>query len=135
MSQFQINWLDETKTVTYYDLNGPWTWSDILEIRREKMDMIDSVKHRVHHVVNITYDLIPPQSLINAKLASDIFHPREGLNIYIGKSMGLESVVSIVPQVYGKSSFVERTRFVQTIEGAMKEIQKFENQNPLQSPN
>lgn len=130
MTKFQINWLDKTKTITYYNLDNSWTWSDIFEIRREKMDMIDSVGHRVHHIVNIKYDVIPPQSLINAKLATDISHPREGLNIYIGRNSGLESVADILPQVYGKSNFIERTRFVRSFEDAMREIQKFDEKNP-----
>jgi hypothetical protein len=80
------NWLDDEKTVIVVAYGETWTWDENMAALRKTFEMMESVDHRVHTILDHTHVVrAPRQSIVKIpEMASLPQSSNQGLTIIVG---------------------------------------------------
>lgn len=100
----QVQWDDESRQIIRANVTGRWTWDDLETGLRQTIDMMDSVSHKVHFIIDIRNSHFNPGSALGhvQQAATPETHSNEGVKVVVGAS-------GLVKMLYGAYRKVTQT--------------------------
>lgn len=124
-----VVWDDEGHTAIRYDITDPWDWPDLLEAFTKDDDLIKSVNHAVHLILNFSESkTAPPDPMSRLKGIAGMVSSQVGLVIIVGASAWFQIVTTIFYKVYGpRTEGMVGLQTVETLEQARVAIAAYSN--------
>lgn len=117
----ETRWLNDDKTTIMRTFSGVWTWEEFAESQNEVIDMLHSVTHNVHQVLDFT-----PSSHLPANVLTQLRSSGKDMPANRGKSI-VAINQSFYKQMYGIlnrifPAITERVVVVDTLDEALSHI-------------
>jgi hypothetical protein len=96
------NWLDDEKSAIVVAYGETWTWNENLAALRKTFEMMESVDHTVHTILDHTHVVkAPRQSIVKIpEMASLPQSQNQGLTIIVGAAGIWHNVAEIFAKVF-----------------------------------
>lgn len=88
--------LREHGHVIYFTIADPWSVNDLTACFPDDQRCRDSVKYKIHTLVNASSAKIVPPFLLIARNAPSLVHPNHGFVVAVGTTLILQSVGEII---------------------------------------
>jgi hypothetical protein len=117
----QVAWTNPDYRVMKLDFQRGWTWDDLYAAIQQADDLITSVEHRVHMIIDISHAGGLPRDFM--RVAGDVFdsgdaRPNEGQKIVVGASGLIQFAYNGFLKVYGHKLQNRPFQFAPSLEAA-----------------
>jgi len=117
-----VNWYDERRTFLVIGLTFPWNWSEVENSFRQSVELMDSVDHVVHLLVEFPSAGGRPQgnSLVYLKriIRQLNAHPRAGVVYLVNPNPFARSIIEVLLRLYRQEA--QRIHIVSSREEALR---------------
>jgi hypothetical protein len=115
-----IGWDDDSKRIVRATVEGRYAWEDLERALGEAIELMDSVAHKVHFVIDIRRGHLDVGSAIGQaqKAATPETHHNEGMKVVVGANFMVKTVYQAyrkVTQAMGKD---QEFHFANSLEDA-----------------
>ena len=95
-----VRWDDDAHTRIYYVFSGAWKWEEFDALYGEVYQMLDTVKHKVHAIVDIREsNLLPQDTLTQMRRLTFQQHENGGITIIITDNRFAHTLYNILTGV------------------------------------
>jgi hypothetical protein len=96
-----VQWDNAEKSIVRYIYEGPWTLNDFNTAYLQARELMDTVDHKVHLIIDVTKSgLLPSNVLARSQSVARRHHPNEGSVVIVGASTFIRSLLEIYQRVY-----------------------------------
>jgi hypothetical protein len=94
----EVRWFEEeNRSIIYYEFVWEWTWEEFERAYTKTLQMMDSVDHKVHFIVNMNHSpFVRPGSLQRMVKAARYGHPNMGLAVWVGVNRIMRAIASAI---------------------------------------
>ncbi|MCL4247457.1 MAG: hypothetical protein KJ065_04865 [Anaerolineae bacterium] len=85
--------------VLVYQISDPFEIEELMEAYQKERTLRDSVPHTVHSIVDMSRVAKIPKSWLTAKAGPGFTHPRSGIIILVGLTLGLKRIVQVILRI------------------------------------
>ncbi len=128
-NQSSIDWIDDRKQIMLAELVAHWTWDDAFCLLEKQQEMIAEVNHPVYTIIHMQSPLIPAGLIRNMPRVMRYDDPKERLTILVGHHNLLRKTIDFVNRLYRLDSVFVKTRYMATVEEALRFIEEDIAQN------
>jgi len=121
----QINWYNAEQTILKYEFEGKWTWHDLDEAVQKVNEMLASVPHPVHILIQFHGGLIPNGALSQMRIKNSKPEANWGGGVFVGVHPLLRVLVTTFLRLY--PPMAERYAVAETEDEALAIIQKWQH--------
>src|SRR5258705_6013933 len=120
-----VQWDNPEQTIIRFEYSGQWTFRDLFDAMHEARNLMDSVGHRVHGIIDMRESkLMPNGALSLGRNVTMRKHPNQGKTVIIGANSFARTLYDVYRKVY-RSTFDESAySFAATIEEARLNLGK-----------
>lgn len=113
------SWDNDDRTIIRMEISGTWTWDELSQAVDETTVMVDSVKHIVYGIVDLSQSQhIPGNFIPNVRSLMKKRHPRSGMEVIVGASALLIGLWRVFERVYTIIVRKQDFTFVSTLDEA-----------------
>ena len=117
-----VSWRDETETVIQYTCASAWDWTDLHQAVKGSADLMDTVDHVVHQVIDLGgYSQLPKgNALGHFRLVMQVSmgHANSGHVIMTNPNAFGRALANTFMRIYRKEGIADRFHFVGTLDEA-----------------
>lgn len=127
-----VDWDNDEKNAIRYEFSEKWTWSEFFAALDQDDEMIASVPHTVHLILDFRQArVVPPNPGAQFRSVAQQVSDQLGMIIVVGTNMWFEMVVQMFVKLYGSSvKGITGLKTVKTLDEAHTAIA---NYSPLSS--
>jgi hypothetical protein len=116
-------WDDQDQTIIRMEFTGAWTWSEAHTAGDDMIAMMDTVKHTVHVIIDLTNSSrIPPLAFKEVRTLLSKRSPYAGGTVFVGANFMTASLWKTIAQTYGWLVSSNPYSFADTLEEARARI-------------
>lgn len=116
-----VSWVDDSKTTILREFGTSWTWNEFYESQDEVNEMLRSVEHKVHQILDFSKsNSMPSNTLTHIRNSGRNTPQNRGKSIVVTKSAFYKQMYKILDLLF--PAVTERVIVVATREEALKEI-------------
>ena len=102
-----VEWDNPEQTIIRFAYSGQWTFGDLFDAMQVSRDMMDSVNHPVHGIVDMQDSKLMPNGVLSlGRNVTMRKHPNQGRTIIVGASGFARTLYDVYRKVY-RSTFDE----------------------------
>lgn len=126
-----VNWDSAEQTAVRYEFSAAWTWDEFFAALQQDDEMIASVSHTVHMILDFRQArTVPPNPGAQFRNVAQQVSDQLGLIIVVGNNMWFESVVQMFVKLFGSSmKGITGLKTVKTIEEAREIVANYSPQS------
>ncbi len=131
MTNIEINWDNDDKTVMRYTYQGQWTWQEFYGVMEQSHQMMDTVDHPVDILVDMRASAQIPQGAVTQfRRIANVRHPNTGTIVAVTEARVARMLYDIFATVF--RPIASRYHIVQTIDEAYAAIEDARYQRSTQ---
>jgi len=126
---YTVEWHSSDKKICVITvLEDNWDWEIAVEAIQKQVELCETVEHPVHVVFHFKVrSNIPRQGAFqNLPRLMKYRAPNEDLGIFVGFNAMLSMLLQTAGKIYGLRELVAKYRFVDTMQEALAEIERYE---------
>ena len=102
MSNIEVSWDDEAKTIVRYDFDFGWTWEELEIANKEFNILMKSVPHTVCAIAcqNYSQHYLPPNPVARIGALLALKTEQKALSVIVARSSLVRSTLDIVMKIY-----------------------------------
>lgn len=117
------SWDDQDQTIIRMEFAGAWTWSEAHTAVERMTGMMETVKHTVHVIIDLTSGShIPPFAFKEVRALLGKRSPYAGVTVFVGANFVTASLWKTIAQTYGWLVSTNPYSFADTLEEARARI-------------
>lgn len=121
-----VRWDNTEKTCIYYEFIGQWSWDEFDAVYADVYEMLDTVKHKVHAIVDLRNShLLPQNTLTQMRRLTFQQHENGGITIFITENNFAHTLFNILTGVLREAKRI--FRIVRTPEEAYQLIESLDD--------
>ncbi len=126
-----VDWDNAEKTAIRYEFSATWTWSEFFAALQQDDEMIASVPHTVHMILDFRQArAVPPNPGAQFRSVAGQISDQLGLVIVVGNNMWFETVVQMFVKLFGSSvKGITGLKTFRTIEEARTAVANYSPQS------
>jgi len=126
----RVQWDNRQQTIILMTFEGRWVWRELQEAVLVCNEMIESVPHHVHFILDRHGGLWTPGNLlVNMRKIIDLFTPNDGYRMIVGDNPLIKEMLSLYSRINADSGF--RYRYANSV----NEARTFLGNQPIVSRN
>ncbi len=104
-----VRWDNTEKTCIYYEFIGQWSWDEFDAVYADVYEMLDTVKHKVHAIVDLRNShLLPQNTLTQMRRLTFQQHHNGGITIFITENKFAHTLFNILTGVLREAKRIFR---------------------------
>lgn len=120
-----VDWYNDKKTIIYYKFEMGWTFKEFNTVYGDVYQMLDTVDHTVHAIVDLTdARLFPVDTLREMRRLTFEQHINGGITVIITQSPMGHSMYGFLKSIYKR--FSEVFHLVRSLDEALAKIEMVE---------
>lgn len=113
----EVRWDNDEKTIIYYTFHQGWTFKEFHEVYAEVYEMLDTVNHTVHAIVDLgNTRIFPTDTLREMRNLTFEQHENGGITVIITHSRMAHSLYSVLKSII--TQFAQVFHLVHTLDEA-----------------
>lgn len=104
-----VRWDNTEKTCIYYEFIGQWSWDEFDAVYADVYEMLDTVNHKVHAIVDLRNShLLPQNTLTQMRRLTFQQHENGGITIFITENKFAHTLFNILTGVLREAKRIFR---------------------------